>query len=77
MHTFLIGLQIILAILLIIFVMLQPSKTQGFGNIISGNTETFYSKNKTRTKESVLIKLTTVSAICFAAVTIALNVIKK
>lgn len=76
MHTFLVVAEILIAIFLITVIMLQPSKTGGFGNIISGNSETFYSKNKTRTKESLLIKLTVVAAILFAIVIIALYIVK-
>lgn len=76
MHVFLIVIQILMAALLIAVVLMQPSKTQGFGNIITGNTETFYAKNKVKTKESVLANITVFAAIAFAAVTIALNIVK-
>lgn len=76
MHVFLIVIQILMAALLIAVVLMQPSKTQGFGNIITGNTETFYSKNKVKTKESVLANITVFAAIAFAVVTIALNIVK-
>ena len=76
MHVFLIVIQILMAALLITVVLMQPSKTQGFGNIITGNTETFYAKNKVKTKESVLANITVFAAIAFAAVTIALNIVK-
>lgn len=76
MHNFLIVLEILTAIFLVTVIMLQPSKTGGFGNIVTGNSETFFSKNKTRTKESLLVKLTVVASILFAAVIVALNIIK-
>lgn len=76
MHTFLIVIQILMSLLLMVVVLMQPSKTQGFGNVITGNTDTFYSRNKVRTKESVLANITVFSAIVFAVVTIALNIVK-
>ena len=75
MRIFLIVLQVIFSLVLIASVLAQPSKTQGLAGFISGGSETFFSKNKTRTFESTMIKITIISAILFAAVTIALNMI--
>ncbi|MCY6371081.1 preprotein translocase subunit SecG [Clostridium ganghwense] len=75
MHTFLIAVQVIVAIALIITVLKQPGKTDGF-NLVSSGNETFFSKNKTKTYESVLAKSTVILSIIFAAVTIVLNLLK-
>ncbi len=64
---------VISAILVIISVSLQESKTSGLGGLVAGTSETFYSKNKTKTKEAFLIKLTVVSAIAFVVAIIGLN----
>lgn len=76
MRIFLTVMQILMSALLVTVVLMQPSKTQGFGNIVTGNTETFYAKNKVKTKESVLASITVFAAIAFAVVTLALNLIK-
>jgi preprotein translocase subunit SecG len=68
-------LQVIVSITLIISVLAQPAKTQGF-SLLTGASDTFYAKNKTKTFESTMAKLTVISAILFAAITVALNVIK-
>lgn len=74
MHTFLIAIEILLAVVLIVAVLLQPSKTQGLNGLISGGaSDRFFSKNKSRTYESMLSKLTIVASVLFAIVTIALN----
>lgn len=74
MHTFLLVMEAILSIVIITVVMLQPSKTQGFGGgLIMGNTDRFYSKNKSRTYEAALSRITVVSAILFVIVTSALG----
>ncbi|MEG2017179.1 MAG: preprotein translocase subunit SecG [Clostridium sp.] len=64
---------VISAILVIISISLQESKASGLGGLVSGTSETFYSKNKTKTKEAFLMKLTIVSATVFAVATILIN----
>lgn len=56
MHTFLIVAQIILAVIIIVSVLVQPGKMDGFMNPISGTNETFFAKNKSKTKEAFLCK---------------------
>ncbi|WP_027631571.1 preprotein translocase subunit SecG [Clostridium hydrogeniformans] len=76
MHNILVILEFILSTLLVIVVLLQPSKADGLKGFVTGTTETFFSKNKSRTREALLSKATVVVAVLFAANTIALNVIK-
>ena len=73
MKDVLVWIQIISAILLIICILLQPSKANGLQGLVSGTSETFYSKNKTKTKESFLIIMTIVFAIIFAGSIILIN----
>jgi preprotein translocase subunit SecG len=75
MHTFLVVLLVIVSVLLIISVMLQPSKTDGF-NLVSSGAETFLSKNRTQTKESMLAKVTVVLAVLFIIITSAISIVK-
>jgi len=76
MHNFLVVLQIITSIAIIVSVMMQPSKSNGLSGLIAGSSDTFYAKNKTKTFESVLARITVVSAICFTITTVALNLVK-
>lgn len=76
MHTLLITLQIIVSVVMIIVILMQPGKTDGFTSMIGGTSDTFYAKNKSRTSEEMLRKLTIVCAVLFVAVTIAINLIK-
>ncbi|MGG7162599.1 preprotein translocase subunit SecG [Clostridium ihumii] len=73
MKDVLVWIQIISAIILIICILLQPSKANGLQGLVSGTSETFYSKNKTKTKESFLIKMTIVFATIFAGSIILIN----
>jgi preprotein translocase subunit SecG len=75
-YTFLVILLVLDSIMLLTVVLLQPSKADGFKGFITGNSETFFSRNKSRTKEALLVKLTIVSAAAFAGILIAMNLVK-
>ena len=75
MRSFLIILQVITSIVIIVSVMMQPSKTDGLSGLIGGTSETFFAKNKTKTAESVLARVTVVAGICFGLTTVFLNLI--
>ena len=77
MKITLIVLQIIVSVVLIVSVLMQPSKTQGITGMIQGGSETFFAKNKTRTFEATMSRLTVISAVAFAIITIAINLIKQ
>lgn len=76
MHTLLVICQVIVSIVLVVSIMLQPSKTDGINGLISGSSDTFFSKNRTQTREGFLIKLTVVSAVLFIILTVSLNLVK-
>jgi len=54
---------------------MQPSKMDGF-NFFSGSGETFYSHNKSKTRESRLARVTIVFSVLFAIVVIMQNLPK-
>jgi preprotein translocase subunit SecG len=78
MHNFLIVLQVITSIAIIVSVMMQPSKSDGLSGLVGGGgaSDTHFTKNKTKTFESVMARVTTVSAICFVITTVMLNLVK-
>lgn len=69
-------LEAILGLIIVVAVLLQPSKTDALSGLIQGKTETFYSKNKGRTREAMLVKVTAISAALFAVNTVVLNIVK-
>jgi preprotein translocase subunit SecG len=76
-HTFVLVVQVIIAVLLIAVVLVQPGKTNGLSGFISGGAgESFYSKNKSRTSEAMLSRLTVILAIIFAVLCIIQYLIK-
>jgi len=75
-HTTLVVLQIILGICLIGVILIQPGKTDGLNFISGGASDSFFSKNKSRTHEAMQVKITIVFSILFAIVTILLGLKK-
>lgn len=56
---------IVSSILLVVVVLMQESKTEGLSGAIAGGAETFLGKNKGRTMEQKLVKITKALAIIF------------
>ncbi len=63
---------IIICIALIVLVLMQEGKTAGLG-AVSGAAETYWGKNKGRSMEGKLVKITTGLAIGFILLAIILN----
>ncbi len=67
--------QIIVAIALVITVLMQSGKTQGLPGSIAGGAETFFGKNKGRTIDGILSKITSVLAVLFIILSVLLYVL--
>ena len=61
---------IVISIVLIILVLLQESKQQGLSGAIAGGADTFFGKNKGRTMEAKLEKITKVLCTAFIILTL-------
>lgn len=75
MGTFRIVLTIVFILIclaLVVLVLMQEGKSAGLGSI-SGAAETYWGKNKGRSMEGQLVKITRVLAILFMAVAAILN----
>ena len=76
METVLIIVEFILAIAMIALVLMQQSKTDGLKGLTGGTSQdSFFSKNRGRTGEAFLTRLTVSTAVLFAINTIALNML--
>ena len=72
----LIIVDIILALGVIVFVMMQNKEDQGMSGTITGAaSNNFLDKNKGRTREGKLKRMTIIFAIVFAVVTVVLNIV--
>ena len=63
---------ILVCIALVILVLMQEGKTAGLG-AVSGAAETYWGKNKGRSMESKLVKITTGLAVGFLLLVVILN----
>ena len=68
-------LQVICSLTLITIVMLQSGKSAGLSGAISGVADTFLAKNKAKTLDAKLAKMTKWVAVAFIVLTLALSVI--
>ena len=68
MQTFLYTIQFILVIGILI-------KADGLKGFMTGSQETFFNKNKSKTREAKLVKITYLLAILFALNTILINIL--
>lgn len=64
----------IVSVIMIIVVCLQEGKSAGLSSAISGGSETYWSKNKGRSKEGRLEKITIIVTVIFFVAAILLNV---
>lgn len=66
-------LFIIVSIVLTIVIMMQEGEDAGLGSLSGQSLETYWSKNKGRSKEGVVVKITTVLVIAFFVLAVLLN----
>lgn len=66
-------LQLITDIFLIVVILFQSGKRSGLSGAIAGGADTFMSKNKAKTWDAKLAKMTKWVAIVFVLLTLVLN----
>lgn len=71
-RTILLIVFIIVSLILAVLVLMQEGKSAGLG-AISGAAETYWGKNKGRSMEGTLVKLTKVLAVLFFVLAAVLN----
>ena len=76
MKNALLVIEIILGLAVIVSILMQPSKSDALSGLVQGSSnDSFYSKNKSRTKEVMLARVTVVSMLLFAAIAVGLNLV--
>ncbi|MBO4897152.1 MAG: preprotein translocase subunit SecG [Clostridia bacterium] len=74
MQTAVAILHIVIAVALIVVVLFQSGKDAGLSGVIGGeSSSSFYGKNKGKTKDAILGKVTTALAILFLITSLILN----
>lgn len=74
MELTLIIIHIVISVILIVTVLMQHGKQEGLSGAIAGGAETFFGKNKGKTIDGILQKVTSVVAILFVISSIVLVV---
>jgi len=72
LKTVLSVLMIIICVVLTVIVLLQEGKQNGLGSL-SGQTDTYWSKNKGRSREGRMVKITSALVVLFFVLSIVLN----
>lgn len=75
MKTLLIMIYSIVAIVLTILTLIQSKDDEGASGTITGASSSFYEKNKGRTKEGQLKKITIILGVLFIVLAIALGIV--
>ena len=66
---------IVISLVLIVIVIMQQSKQQGLSGAIAGGADTFFGKNKGRTIEAKLEKLTKILCAVFVILTLVTTIL--
>ncbi|MDE7416136.1 MAG: preprotein translocase subunit SecG [Lachnospiraceae bacterium] len=73
LRVFLMCILIIVSIIFTVIVLMQEGKSAGLG-AISGAAETYWGKNKGRSMEGALVKITKVLGVVFMLLAVVLNI---
>lgn len=66
-------LYIAICIVLTVVVLKQESKSAGLSSALTGASESYWSKNRGRSAEGILVKITRVLAVLFIVIAVVLN----
>ena len=72
MHTALMIILLLSSIVLIVSILLQESKSDGLSGSIAGGAEQLFGKRKSRGYDALLARITTVAAIVYIIVSLAI-----
>ena len=72
MHTALMIILLIACIVLIVSILLQESKSDGLSGSIAGGAEQLFGKRKSRGYDAILSRITTICAVVFIVLSLAI-----
>lgn len=64
---------LVISVVMAVLVLMQEGKNNGLSGSISGTSETYWSKNKGRSKESIMVTVTTILAVLFFVLSLVLG----
>ena len=75
MKTAIVIIQLLVCLALVVIVVIQSGKASGLSGALSGSSDTFLSKNKSKSFDARLARATKWFAGVFVVLTVALNLI--
>jgi preprotein translocase subunit SecG len=72
MHTALMVILLLASIILIVSILLQEGRSDGLSGSIAGGAEQLFGKRKSRGYDALLSRITTVAAIIYIVVSLAI-----
>ena len=72
MHTALMVILLLSSIVLIVSILLQESKSDGLSGSIAGGAEQLFGKRKSRGYDALLSRITTICAVVYIVVSLAI-----
>ncbi len=72
MHTALMIILLIASLVLIVSILLQTSKSDGLSGSIAGGAEQLFGKRKSRGYDALLSRITTISAVIYIIISLAI-----
>ncbi len=73
MKTALIIVLLVISVILAIIIMMQEGKEAGLTSTLSGGSDTYWSKNKGKSKEAILRKITAVLGVIYMVIALLLS----
>lgn len=73
MKTALIIALIVISVILAIIIMMQEGKEAGLTSTLSGSSDTYWGKNKGKSKEAILRKITAVLGVLYMVIALLLS----
>jgi preprotein translocase subunit SecG len=74
LKTILMIVFIIVCVAITVIILFQEGKSAGLGSLSGQTTETYWSKNKGRSKEGILVKVTSCLVLIFFVLAAVLNI---
>lgn len=75
MTNVLLVVEVILGLVVVVSILMQKNKGDALSGLIQGSkTDSFFAKNKSKTRESILVKITSIAMFLFMINTVMLNV---
>ncbi len=73
LKTILMIVFIIVCVAIAVIILLQEGKSAGLGSLSGQSSDTYWSKNKGRSKEGIMVRITTALVVLFFVLAIILN----